>query len=359
MNSKLKVFIDPSCQISYSSFYIKGLYEVFGKRNVSFSAKYFRDLKRKEESHSYDHYMAFVVIIPNNSIMKVIIDFRDKPSIKQSAYEWSDIYAKINFNINLTDKRFHNKIISIPPGFGIKIWNIWEIAYYCCLNYIKCKFSPIVTLRNHFRDYKRQCKRLILDDYLISKIEKNHLIDTTPYVFMIATLWEDKNCIEGTNMLRKTFVEICKTMNCNFEGGFYASVNHPQFKDFENLIFFHPYSVKTYVEKTKLSTIVFNTPAVHECHGWKLGEYLAMGKAIISTPLFNELPKGFEHGVNMHIVSNLEEMKLAINLLLTDKNYRKLLESGAKTYYLKYVSPRSVIKNILKNNNYFLPQKKQ
>ena len=351
MHYKSKVFIDPSCRILYSSFYIQGLYNEFGKENVSFSTKYFKELKRKQESHSYDHYMAFVVIIPDNSTTKIIIDFRDKPSVKESAYEWSDKYAKINFNINLTDKRFHDKMISIPPGFGIKIWNIWETAYYCCLNYIRCKSSPLVILKSHLADYYSQYKRPLLEDYLIANTDNRHSTYTKPYVFMIGTLWTHKNCIEGTNIQRKTFIELCKTLNCNFEGGFSASVNHPQYAEFKDLIFSKQYPVESYIKKTKLSAFVFNTPAVHNCQGWKLGEYLIMGKAIISTPLLNKLPEELVHGKNIHFVSNADELKFAIKLLSTDKSYRKLLEDGAKTYYSKYVDPKSVIENILRNYN--------
>lgn len=345
-----KIFIDPTCKIAYSSFYINGLYNEFGKKNVSFSSKFFKDLKRKQESHSYDHYMAFVVIIAN-SITKIIIDFRDKPSIKESAYEWSDKYAKINFNIYLTNKKFHAKIISIPPGFGIKIWNIWETAYYCFRNYIRCKFSPLLALKSYIGDYYAQYKRLNLDEYINTNSENNNLTPTKPYVFMIGSLWPHKNCIDGTNLMRKTFIEICKTLKCNFEGGFSASVRHPQYEEFKNLIFEKRYSIKSYTEKTKLSAIVFNTPAVHNCHGWKLGEYLAMSKAIISTPLSNELPVELEHGKNIHIISNINELKFAINLLMEDNDYRKLLENGANSYYLKYANPQSVIKLILNNQN--------
>jgi len=185
-----------------------------------------------------------------------------------------------------------------------------------------------------------------LEDYLSDNFDNKFSTNIKPFVFMIGTLW-DKSLVEGTNLLRKTFIELCKTSNCNFEGGFFASINHPQYKEFKNLIYINRYSDKTYIEKTKLSTIVFNTPAVDNCHGWKLGEYLAMGKAIISTPLSNELPEKLVHGENVHIVSNIEEMEFAINLLLKDNDYRKLLENGAKTYYLKYVDPKSVIENIL------------
>jgi hypothetical protein len=348
MEKKTKVIIDPSCRVLFSSFYIEGIYNVFGRNNVSFSLKYFKELKRKEESHSYDHYMAFVVIHPNNNKIKIVIDFRDKPSIKESAYEWCDKYCKINFNESLTDKKFHAKIISIPPGFGVKIWNFFETLYYCCFNLFLCKFSTLVSWKMHFKDYYSQYNRPMLKEYLTDPIKSDIKSYNKPYVFMVGTLWAHKNCVEGTNLVRKKFADICKSLNCDFEGGFFADFNHPQYKEFESLIFTQTYSIEDYINKTKLSIVVFNTPAVHNCHGWKLGEYIAMGKAIISTPLLNKLPEDLLHGKNIHFVSNEDELRDAIGLLLTNDNYRKLLEEGTKYYYNKYLNPESVIRIVCK-----------
>jgi hypothetical protein len=104
------------------------------------------------------------------------------------------------------------------------------------------------------------------------------------------------------------------------------------------------------MKKTKLSAIVFNTPAVHSNHGWKLGEYLAMGKAIISVPLSNNLPKELVHGKNIHFISNVNNMKVEIDFMLEKSNYRITLENGAKEYFLKFATPQKVIENILLNN---------
>ena len=344
---KLKVFIDPSVRILYSSYYIKGLYTVFGEKNVFFSKKYFHQLKRRNESHSYDHYMPFVVI-NKNEIKKYIIDFRDKRSVKKNAYDWCDKYAKINFSVSLTDEYYHDKIISIPPGFGIKIWGRYKTFYNCSANYVRCIFSPIVSIKTHFSDYYNQYKRPQLEDYTIDTTDKKNGL----YVFMIATLWSHTNCIEGTNLLRKTFVETCKAENVNFEGGFFSTVNHPQYEEFKDLIFTKRYPAHEYIEKTKHSYIAFNTPAVHDCHGWKLGEYLAMGKAIISTPLSNQLPEDLIHGSNIHIISNLEELKTAVKLLIEDNIYRQRLEYKSKKYFNLYGSPQAVIKQLTNTKDF-------
>src|SRR5690606_23298566 len=155
-----------------------------------------------------------------------------------------------------------------------------------------------------------------------------------------------QNCIEGTNRLRKEFIEGCQSAGLNFEGGFYASEDHLYYEEFKNYIFTRRYPIHEYLIKTKKSIFVFNTPAVHECHGWKLGESLAMGKAIISTPLSNNLPEDLVHGENIHIVKDSEELKDAITLLAADKNYRNKLEAGAREYYMRHGSPRSVIEQL-------------
>lgn len=344
---KTKVFVDPSSDALYLSFYLKGLYSIFGKKNVSFSPKYFKTLKKREESHSHDQYTAFVVIDTNNNIKKYIVDFRDKMSVKESAYEWCDKYAKINFNVKLTNKKFHDKIISIAPGTGINVWNFWETVYYCIANLILIRFSPIVSFRRHLQDYYAQFTRSGLEDYLPEKVDESTATNDSPYVFLIGTLWPHENCITGTNLQRKTFIEICKKTGCNFEGGFFVRKNHPQFKEYKDIILKKWYSNADYIKKSKQSLFVYNTPAVHNCHGWKLAEYLAMGKAIISDPISNELPEDLKHGKNIHIVKNTGELENAIKLLLTDNSYRKKLEAGAKEYYSKHVSPEKVIEQIL------------
>jgi len=346
MNRDLRVVIDPSSRILYSSYYINGLYSMFHKKNVSFSSKYFKSLENGKDKRSYDHYMAFVIIHPDNSIVKIVIDFRDKPSVKDCAYDWADKYAKVNFNTHLTEEKYHKKMVSIPPGFGINIWNFWGTAFYCLSNLVKCRFSISVGLKTYLADYRAQYRRPVLGDYLF-KHTAGSIRQSKPYVFLVGTLWKHKNCIEGTNLFRKTFIELCQSLDCDFEGGFYAQPNHPQYTQFQSLIFSNRYSVKEYVLKTKLSAVVFNTPAVHNCHGWKLGEFLAMGKAIISTPLSNQLPEDLVHGKNIHIVTNIEELKSAINLILTNDQYRKSLENGAYQYYMSYANPQSVIQNIL------------
>lgn len=289
-----------------------------------------------------------MIVSPNNTHTKVIIDYHDKPIVMESAYEWCDIYAKININDILTDSRFFEKMVNIPPGFGIKPWNKSEAVFHCFKNYLKCRSSPDILWKRFFRDYYAQYKRARLEDYLISDSKKESPQNEKPYVFLIGRLWIHQHCIDNTNLMRKKFIETCKQGEYNFEGGFLARKDHPQYEEFKHLCFLKPYSASTYLKKTKQSAIVFNAPTVHNCHGWKLGEFLAMGKAIISMPLSNRLPENLVHGKNIHFISSIDELESAIHLLLNDHDYRKKLETGAKAYYDEFCDPQRVIQNILK-----------
>lgn len=338
-----KIYIDPASNIIYSSYYIQGLYEVFGKKNVKFSTANFVRLNKKQDDYSYDGYMAFVIQNKENK-SKIIIDFGDDYPIRENAYEWCDVYAKINYDPERTLLKFKDKIHSIPPGFAIKIWNIFETLYYSLSNIVKLKFNSQISLKSHILSYLNQIKQLRLENYLPNQKEIS-VYDN--YVFFIASLWPHANCLTGTNIYRKMYIDSCLKNGVHFEGGFWVTDTfHPQFKDFKQLTFTRRYPLQEFIEKTKKSLFVFNTPAVHNCHGWKLGQFLAMNKAIISTPFQNILPTDLVHGESIHFVKDEYGVEVAIEKLLSDDDYRKKLENGAKEYYLKYVNPKSVITQI-------------
>ncbi|MGL2964115.1 glycosyltransferase [Flavobacterium sp. RSB2_4_14] len=335
-----KVIIDSRVNALYSSYYIYGLIEVFGKKNVSFSTSkfFFGEIDWFGETHSNDHYMPFVIIEGTNS-KKMIIDFRDKTSIKQSAYDWCDHYAKININKDFIDEKVTSKLVSIPPGFGIKIWNPYQTFFYCLLNLYKSNFKIPVTFRRYFGLYWLQYKRPRLNEYIqTTQVKPN-------YVFFISSLWRYANTIKTTNIWRKAYIEFCfSNPTILFEGGFFSNPDNPQYNEYKKFVFHKRYSVPDYVKKSKKSCVVFNTPSVHNCHGWKLGEFLAMGKAIISTPLSNDLPTKIE---SIHFVSTVEELGIAIERILNDNEYRMSLEEASRKYYREYSSPASVIKRMV------------
>ena len=328
-----KVIINPIINITYASYYIIGLQSVFGKANVSFAKS-----SQLKLFINQDKNISFLVIdsLPYETI-RISIDFSDSNTISdESAYEWADIYGKINTNWKITPKDKFPKIICLATNFGVRGFTCFEIVYFSIRNYFVERPKKI---RQYFSKYYKQKNKLWIEKYHLTNSQNG-------YVFSVNTLWysdEDNRLDETTNKTRADFMDTCLSMpEISFEGGFVPSKLGNE--NFKHLQVEKSLSQSEYIEKLGKSLFGFNTPAVWNCHGWKLGEYLCMGKAIISTPLSNDLPAPLIHGESIHIVNNQQELIEAIRIMNENEPYRMKLEKNARIYYKKYVSPEAAIR---------------
>jgi glycosyltransferase involved in cell wall biosynthesis len=320
------IIVDPLVNIYYASFYLKGLMEIYGTGSLVFDHASFKNLNF-QRSH-------FNFILKNtDKNLKVSIDFDDPAEINKVCYDWCDIYGKVNTRWSVTSKDNYIKIVALAPGFGIRLWNFNQTIIAAGTNFFRIPKQS--DTRKYFGTYKRQLLiRSPYKDYTKISSSNDHL-------FHLSTLWysnKENNNDELVNQSRANFILAAKSISdIEFEGGLYYDKKHdlnPKYM-----------SSNKYIEKTKQSFLVFNTPAFWNCHGWKLGEYLALGKAIISTPLSNDLPAYLEHGKNIHFLSgnSIEEIREAILKIHNDKGYKEKLEIGAHEYWEKYGTPRRTI----------------
>lgn len=324
----MRVYIDPSCDILYSSFYIKGLYDRFNKSNVFFSSKYFNKFKHG------NHFFSFV-IEDEKRINKIVIDFTDSSIIDQEALEWSDLYCKVNLDDN---DIVNNKLFSIGPSFGIKLYSMQKTLWYACRNFLLAH-NRIPNKKSFFSNYKAQLKRLSLSEY------KNTRNSKRDFIYFVTSLWKKE---KQTNQFRANFIRACKA-NSSIETkvGFVPRTKN-DIVGFEDITLDGRQDVSDYFNHIKISSMVFNTPAVLDCHGWKLAEFLALGKAIISTPLSRELPSPLKDKEHLIFTDgSYEDILNKINLLFTNELLRRELEKNARDYFDKFLEPEVVINRIL------------
>lgn len=329
--------ICPTFDAFYYSFYIQGIMEVFGQQNIHFSARPFPPLSSA--------YLAF--IFKAQKELRVVVDAYDGSVVTDhSGLKWCDVYGKVNLSLPLMPKEYAYKCLPIGPSFPVRVWsptNSWWVAlrnYRFSMD--SGRGSPgLKGSYEHFANYRRQYKYRLPMKCFIPVPSRDD------YVFFLSTLWPEEQA-PGTNENRALFIESCRSLaGITFEGGFPASQARPVPVRFAKYIA-PKHSFPDYLEKIKSSAFVFNTPAVWSCHGWKLAEFLALGKAIISTPLTRELPAPLVHGQHIHYVdSSLDSIRAAVHLLLTDRDYRKHLEHNAYNYYSSFLSPKCVIERLL------------
>lgn len=346
----MKVIIDPRIKYNYASYYLLGIVRFFGKNNITYNIKPFAELTYSN-TRELNCGMALIIYNDNTSY-KIFIDFEDVAVINEQRYNWTDVYGKVN----PTEKQIseYPKLFAIGPEFGITLGGYPTTIIKSIINYIRGRKSNSIPYKLYLRDYLYTNIRR----RSISAYEKKHEIRPN-YIFHASTLWYNQFAATDTNKFRGDFLIACKKAGLTVEGGlFYINGNapttempdYPKYKEiYKDFIYDTRLSMDDYITKTEESVLVFNTPSVCECHGWKLAEYLCMGKAIISTPLTRAMPgEGLIHGVNVHFVKNADDILDAVTKINSDTDYRKRLEVGARAYYEELLSPQKVIERLVK-----------
>jgi hypothetical protein len=328
----VKIVIRPDVNAYYCSYYIKGLVDLFGEDSISFSAGGF---PRTRQLHS-------MLLRTGENGPKVMIDTRDTSELYQDALEWCDVYAKVNPSLGDYGFEGSDKVLAIGPSFGIRIWGLPRALLLGTGNCWKSRslLKGRGDFREHFADYWRQYHyRLPLHAYGPSRSRDD-------YIFSISSFWHhDPAC----NSMRAAFIKACLDHpGVEFEGGF-APRGPGVMGDLEPLSTARRYPLTEYVEKLQRSAVAFNTPAVDGCLGWKLAEYLALGKAIISTPLERRMPAPLEHGTHVHFVDGSPgSIDEALGLMLERKDYRENLERNARDYFFEHLAPERCIGRIFR-----------
>lgn len=342
IEAKRIVIADPRFGIHYVAYYLLGL------RRLGYKIKWqvLKDFPMHEESQ-LARGMAFLM-----DGRKIFIDSNDHKDIDESIYDWCDRYAKINVK---KEDLVRSKMLAIGPNFSIKLDNPVSVIALGIMNYLRSwsywNECPKPSLRVFMKGYVYMLvRRLRFDEYCQTGQEEDG------YIFTMSTLWYDTNTYSTTNRWRGSFAKACKRMMPKFEGGF-IYLNSPSviqkfpkyaeyLTEFKDLLTNERIGMKEYIEKTRRSAFVFNTPSVSGCHGWKLCEYLAMGKAIISTPLLNAMPGNFMNG--QHFLEAIDEDGIAetVKTLKDNKALRVQLQHNAKQYFEEYLAPVAVVKRI-------------
>ena len=325
---KLSCRVHPAFNALYYSFYLAGLRELSGGSGVAYRRRGFPDFGH--------HGLAFETM--RGPSRRIFISASDGPVLQPAALSWCDVYGKANLDPERVPDTDASRCVAIGPSFPVRLWPAGIAIVRALVNFLRCR-CRVDSPREHFANFWRQyIYRLPLNAYRPEPPEPG-------YVFFASTLWKKE---AATNRFRARFVEVCRSIpGLAFEGGFIRRT-HNDIPGFERWTVEHRYPAAEYLSKIKRSAVVFNTPAVASCHGWKLAEFLALGKAIVSTPLARALPASLTHGVHYHLIDgSRRSIRKAVERLLGDAEYRRRLEENARAYYLRYLSPARVIERVL------------
>jgi hypothetical protein len=315
------LWVHPVVSPRYYRYYLDGLEAVF-ERRPKLKTKGFPELRDPKDG--------MAVILPDGK--RLFIAANDFAVVDPAVLAWADVVGQVNVDPALS---YSSKVVPIGPSFGIPWTSRASLAAFIVRSGAMTDPTRVPAM---LRDYLRaNTERAPLSAYASGRSLEG-------VVFFVATYWRNA---PSANERRLRFLRAVRRQpELELSGGFWSQAELPT--EFGEFLLDGSIGHRDYIKGTKASTFVFNTPAVHDCLGWKLGEFLAMGKAIISTPLGRRMPGNFRAGEQIHIVEDSEDAILAaVDLLHRDHEYRHHLEASARRYWERFLRPDVVIRRLV------------
>lgn len=102
-----------------------------------------------------------------------------------------------------------------------------------------------------------------------------------------------------------------------------------------------------YITVLKSCSICVSTTGLHASIPWKLGEYVAASKAILTEPLQYEVPGNFSENKNYRVYQTPEELLSQILFLRQNPETVVNMMKANQLYYQHYLQPGQLIENTL------------
>ncbi len=326
-----RITVHPGFNPLSSAYFLQGLNLIDGVR-LRYSSKPFPEEFSRAR---IDADFSYLFLIDDSTGKRIVVDPFDSPRWYDAAMAWCDVYGKVNIDPEReTDPGIASKLVPAAPHFPVRHESSFAFARRVLTKRIP---DSVTKIQLKAQLWKMPRYRVRLSDYEPGRIDGRRVWFESMYYR------KEREC----NELRAAFMRACREHpNVVFEGGFRKrggvdipadlAVDMMQLKNID------------YVRWVQRNLFVFNNPSCMDAYTWRLGEYLALGKAIISTPPKRLLIAPLEHGVHAHIVEPTPEaIREGVNRLASDEPYRRRLETNARAYFETFCHPKVMLQRLL------------
>ena len=317
------ILISPDSSPQYYSYYLDGLTNAIPGARVRYSVAETPRLTSPRDG--------LAVVLPSGRRLFIAAD--DHPTVNLAALSWCDVYGQVNLESAQRNQPGGNKLLALGPGFGTRQSSSLRAIAHVLGASARGGRSFAGPLPRARAIAKHQRDRLPLCAYRPQPSSDDTL-------FFLASFWHQH---PQANNARIDLWSALQHTGLKLEGGFVgakASIA-PRLQASET------YDLTRYIQRTQHSVVALNTPAVHGCLGWKLGEFFALGKAIVSLPLSREMPGGLDSGEQILIVETPDEAADAVCRLAGNQALRTQLERNARQYFDAWLSPMSIAHRLI------------
>ena len=105
---------------------------------------------------------------------------------------------------------------------------------------------------------------------------------------------------------------------------------------------------RAYLHRMQHTEICVASTGLHGSTGWKLAEYVAAGRAIVTEPLRYTLPGGFEEGKNYKTYTSPAQCEEQLRQLLADPAAILAMAQHNADYYQMWLRPEQQVRQALR-----------
>ncbi|EKQ56942.1 MULTISPECIES: glycosyltransferase [unclassified Clostridium] len=294
------------------------------------------------KENKYDTGKQILEVIINDNI-KVIFDTMDE----------QEFYAKTVMKIDNIDYYFKRSFKSIEASkYNFK-------SYPLGLNYnVYSKNGNILDLKEVIKNKLIKIIKNYKYNFYPEDFESFSISEDKPKICFLTRVWdtnskeiENEDVRKEREEINNFRVECIKACKENFKENFIGGIEDSEFarKYFSEFITKNTDITKRdkFLNILKETEICISTTGLHKSIGWKLGEYVAASRVIVSEPLYYELPGEFKNGKNYIEFRNADELIEVLTYLINNKEKRQEIMKNNLYYYNNYVKPEMIVLNAL------------
>ncbi len=308
--------------------------------------------ENKTDGDRWTDYKFYNTTVILNDRIKICYDLHDRNWIDEKILADVDFYFKRSFDpAHIATLNHKDKVFPLGLNYQVTtpqrdIFKLKRTAFYSG----KDKLKTII-------------RSLRLDDYLGGKdagrmdnLEALPDADAEPRVLFMARAWdtqkiESKVQKEAVDALNEMRAECVRVLRKQFGNRFFGGLAHDDYsqKHFSDCLLPNAgLSQKSkFVETLKNFPICVTTVGLNGSNGWKLAEYVALSKAIVTEPLVYNVPGNFEKEQNYLEFTTPSSLIEATTLLFEDPDLRQSLMTNNYNYYLSNVRADTLVLNSL------------
>jgi hypothetical protein len=292
---------------------------------------------------------------------RLVYDVQDSARIHADALEWCDRYFKRSYAPSVTPEAGSPKVSPLGLNYSVYtlgdwhlrrlIWNITRAKARGIPNAVRASLDLSGVLS---RVTRRPVGRAACP---VGAFEAPPSANDPPQVLLLTRTWDPAavrddaaltDAWHALNRKRATCIRLLrKEFGTRIVSGFAPTAD--AVRDYPDCVVEDERVARkgSYLTLMQSSDICVATTGLAGSNGWRLGEYVASSRAIVSERLMSQVPGAFAPDVNYSAFSTPEQSVEQAVALAEDRDRRRAMMQANHRYYEQFLRPDRLVSNTL------------